>query len=740
MQNFGLTLESDPSKSFRCQKAANSLDINISEKLRHEFNVEADIKTKYNVGLIVGASGSGKTSLAQEIWGKDCFRDLLDLKQPVIDQFPQETSYENCASMLTGVGLTSVPCWIRPAVTLSNGQRCRAEISLQMAQDADLVVLDEWTSVVDRVVAKVMSHCIQKHARSTDKRIVLLSCHYDVMDWLNPDWVIDCNKQKYLDRRRLRSGFKRPESIQFDIREVDRDSWKYFSKYHYLSARLPGGHIETFGLFLGVDQIGFQCFANYTPHRPGTTEIMHSNRVVIHPDYQGLGLGIRLATISSEIMVKRGYRVMAKFSAAPMLKSRLNHPNWKYLGEKRDHKVGVGGGMQRRSGFRKDVKTFQFEFIPDAKLALDHKSTRQLVWTHNKAKIAAKYDVPLPPGFHRLFKEVADCYYFSAVKSPNPVLRGTTKEMRDLLAGYYAANKIDHTLRASITVVPPAPVTKLDDDKVAIMLTGGKDSVHALLEVLKTTKPENVMGIYIPNINRSESYYEKQAVPNICNKLGVAHHVVDLKNGVKLNRTDHNIALRDQFMVMIALPYIIQFGAKRVMFGLKGAHLPAAMFTSEIEAFDLFEKRLLLDGIEIKVIFHPRGKITELQIIRELFEKSPEILALTSSCYTQLNFRESRNKACQVRNPGVKIYHGCGSCLKCLRVNSALMLYKESGPLLERKKMVREIFDRFVESHYGDDELRVMMKEFKTHGLLASPEKVQKKPHAGEGAGLGSSA
>ena len=176
MQNYELTLTSPIATSFRAIKAANSLDIDAKKKSIHHFKVKADIDTSYNVGLIVGASGSGKTTLAKHIWSDACFVQILDLSKPIIEQFPQEMSYDECAGMLCGVGLTSVPCWIRPAYTLSNGQKARAECALQMARnDQEIIVIDEWTSVVDRTVAKVMSHCIQKHARKTNKRIVLLS-------------------------------------------------------------------------------------------------------------------------------------------------------------------------------------------------------------------------------------------------------------------------------------------------------------------------------------------------------------------------------------------------------------------------------------------------------------------------------------------------------------------------------------------------------------------------------------
>lgn len=365
MQNHVITLESPVSESFRCTKAANSLDIDAKKKSVHRFEVNADIETDFNIALIVGASGSGKTSLARKLWGDGCFTSLLREDTPVIDQFDEGLSYDDCAGFLSGVGLTSVPCWIRPAYTLSNGQKARAEIALQMARaDQSIIVIDEWTSVVDRTVAKVMSHCIQKHARRTGKKIVLLSCHYDVIDWVNPDWIIDCNKQSYTDRRELRRHFERDEQIQFDIKRIDRKSWNYFSKYHYLSDRLPGGHIELFGLFHGAEQIGFQCFANYVPHRAGfEPEQMHSNRTVIHPDYAGFGLGMRLIDETSKIMTHDGYDVRAKYSSTPIYRSMKKNPLWKQVDQKMQTTITLGANMIRGTGHRLDVKCYCFKFI-----------------------------------------------------------------------------------------------------------------------------------------------------------------------------------------------------------------------------------------------------------------------------------------------------------------------------------------------------------------------------------------
>jgi ABC-type cobalamin/Fe3+-siderophores transport system ATPase subunit/GNAT superfamily N-acetyltransferase len=364
MQNYVVTLASPVSDSFRCKKAANSLDIDTEKKSVHHLAVSADLDTRFNVGLIVGASGSGKTTLARAIYG-DSFneRSIVNMGKPIIDQFPSDWTYDECADALAGMGLTSVPCWIRPVYTLSNGQRARAEAALQLAHSKDCVVLDEWTSVVDRTVAKVMSHCVQKHARRNNKSIVLLSCHYDVIDWLNPDWIIDCNKQEFLNLRSKVGAHERTDRLRFDIKECSKLTWSYFSKYHYLSDRLPGGKIYTYGLFHGAEQIGFQCFAAYII---GDQNTYFSNRTVIHPDYAGLGLGIQLINETSKDMVRKGYAVRAKFSSTPIYRSMLKQEHWKLTGTSREilkPKVGKTAKTgNREAKLRSKTTTYSFVF------------------------------------------------------------------------------------------------------------------------------------------------------------------------------------------------------------------------------------------------------------------------------------------------------------------------------------------------------------------------------------------
>jgi ABC-type dipeptide/oligopeptide/nickel transport system ATPase subunit len=374
MMNFpnkiDIKLQSEVFNSFRCQVAANSLDIDVKKKSTHNLKIDnINIPNDWNIGLIYGASGSGKTTTVTELFGKDVFEIIIDDEKSIIDQLPSDLSYEECASMLNGIGLNSVPCWLRPVKTLSNGQKARAEALLLMSSNKEIIFIDEWTSVVDRTVAKAMSISLSKYAKRNNKKIILLSCHYDILEWLSPDWLIDCNKQIFELPKSEDFFFKEREKLEFTIKEVGRETWKYFSKYHYLSERLPGGKIYLYGLFHGDNQIGFQCFANYTPHKKGTKIIYHSNRTVIHPDYNGLGLGIKLINETSKHLYNKiECKIMAKFSAMPIFKAMKKQKQWIFLGEKRlMGKMKTGGSASRgfatNKGFRDcGVKTFHFEF------------------------------------------------------------------------------------------------------------------------------------------------------------------------------------------------------------------------------------------------------------------------------------------------------------------------------------------------------------------------------------------
>ena len=159
---------------------------------------------------------------------------------PIIDAIlPHKITgaFDEITAALSAVGLGSVPGWLRPFHLLSNGEQFRAALArLLLEPPAAVSVVDEFTSVVDRVVAKIGAAAFAKawRRKHPGQQFVALSPHYDILDWLEPDWVID-TKQKTFTRGRL---WRRPK-IELEIRRADGKMWRYFKPHYYLDLHYP---------------------------------------------------------------------------------------------------------------------------------------------------------------------------------------------------------------------------------------------------------------------------------------------------------------------------------------------------------------------------------------------------------------------------------------------------------------------------------------------------------------------
>src|SRR6266403_196426 len=144
----------------------------------------------WSIGLIVGPSGSGKTLLLNNLFGDP---ELLHWHhKSVIDDFPSDFSMEEISRVCQSVGFNTIPSWLRPYSVLSNGERFRAEVARRLLWPHGVISIDEFTSVVDRQVACFASHAIQKYIRGCEhKQLVAASCHYDIIPWLQPDWILE---------------------------------------------------------------------------------------------------------------------------------------------------------------------------------------------------------------------------------------------------------------------------------------------------------------------------------------------------------------------------------------------------------------------------------------------------------------------------------------------------------------------------------------------------------------------
>jgi ABC-type ATPase with predicted acetyltransferase domain len=164
----------------------------------NEFNLDANIDIDgmdWQIGLVVGPSGSGKTSIGKQLFGGGKIIDLYDgwdKSKAIIDAIAPNGDFDTVTGALANVGLGDVPSWLRPFHALSNGQQFRAGLARIITEAPNEVIVDEFTSVIDRQIAKIGAMAFAKGwRRNKGKRIVLLACHYDIIEWLQPDWVFN---------------------------------------------------------------------------------------------------------------------------------------------------------------------------------------------------------------------------------------------------------------------------------------------------------------------------------------------------------------------------------------------------------------------------------------------------------------------------------------------------------------------------------------------------------------------
>ena len=73
MSHFDIVRQSKPAKSFRVASVMGTYDLQ-NEHISERFVGDIDLPESWNVGLIVGRSGTGKTTIASELFGDKIYR------------------------------------------------------------------------------------------------------------------------------------------------------------------------------------------------------------------------------------------------------------------------------------------------------------------------------------------------------------------------------------------------------------------------------------------------------------------------------------------------------------------------------------------------------------------------------------------------------------------------------------------------------------------------------------------
>jgi len=330
-----ITLETPIERTVRVQQVQGLFDLPDERFSRVRWDAQLPLDNKpWNIGLITGPSGCGKSTIARHL-----FRDALWLDQlppwptgqAVVDGFPESLSVREVTECLSAVGFSSPPMWLRPYSALSTGQRFRCDLARLMASltSGQIAVFDEFTSVVDRTVAQVGSAALARTIRRNDQRFVAVTCHEDVIEWLQPDWVF------YPERAAVISGVSYPEpafarrvlrprpEVAIEVVRTTRRLWPLFAPHHYLSHSIHRASVCFIATHKGRP-IAFSAWLNQMSKKGGKRE----HRTVVLPDWQGIGLGMKLSSLIASMWKSLGYRATSTTTHPAFIAARKRSPNW----------------------------------------------------------------------------------------------------------------------------------------------------------------------------------------------------------------------------------------------------------------------------------------------------------------------------------------------------------------------------------------------------------------------------
>lgn len=308
-------------------KISKVFDFDFDGNIKTEIlSVPDDIDDVFKIGLIIGSSGSGKSTILKSFGEEKTFD--WDRDKAICSHFADP---DDAIDKLTATGLNSIPSMLKPYHVLSNGEKYRAMVARTLESGC---IIDEFTSVVDRNVAKSMSVSIRKYVEKKGlENIVLASCHKDIVDWVDPDWVFDLDTNTLVTRGLLRQF---PE-VKLEIIEVDarekKSLWEVFKKYHYLSAEMNSASRCYAGVFNG-QIVAFSanlCLPGRIPplYPDDNRGKFRESRLVVLPDFQGLGIGTRFSNAIGDIFLENGYRYFSKTAHIRMGEYRQKNELWR---------------------------------------------------------------------------------------------------------------------------------------------------------------------------------------------------------------------------------------------------------------------------------------------------------------------------------------------------------------------------------------------------------------------------
>ncbi len=337
---------------------------------KHELGIE---EKPWHIGLITGPSGAGKSTLSRVLWPEAILpTNPWDPAGSLLDSFPMDLGIKEVVEILSSVGFSSPPAWLRPFSSLSNGQQFRATLALLIAQarakpNPTPIVFDEFTSVVDRTVARIGSTAVAKIVRKLEMKFVAVTCHDDIIEWLQPDWIYRVDEGSFAWRCLRR----RPE-IELEIIRTKASAWHLFAPHHYLSSSIAHSAICYLASWK-KQPVAFSAWLPFVGKGPPTRR---EHRTVCLPDFQGVGIGQALSSTIASMFKGLNLRAISTTTHPGLIASRMRSDQWQL---RRAPSLAQGSHGKMNLSHARTRLTAGFEYIGKA---MPSRLARDLLRTH----------------------------------------------------------------------------------------------------------------------------------------------------------------------------------------------------------------------------------------------------------------------------------------------------------------------------------------------------------------------
>jgi energy-coupling factor transporter ATP-binding protein EcfA2 len=323
-----ITVTSSIQPTPRVAQVAGLFDLpaEAGRALRWDVNLPLD-ERPWSIGLITGPSGCGKSTIARNLWPDQCGRTWeWSREHSVLDAFPETLPVKEITALLSSVGFSSPPAWLRPFHVLSTGQQFRVHLARLLADavahpdGGRPIVCDEYTSVVDRTVARIGSAAVARAVRARNLTFIAATCHDDVEEWLQPDWVYRPAEDRFTWR-----CLRRRPAIRLHVFRCQASAWPLFAPNHYLNT----GLVRSAVCFLATWEERPVAFSAWLPLVGPGPPARREHRTVTLPDFQGVGIGNALSATVAAMWRGLGFRAVSTTTHPAMTHARRRSPLWR---------------------------------------------------------------------------------------------------------------------------------------------------------------------------------------------------------------------------------------------------------------------------------------------------------------------------------------------------------------------------------------------------------------------------